>query len=380
MSTSAHEGVLPALSAIPEDVQSLADYERHAQAHFPATSWQHLQSGSGAERSLRENLQQFERYQIVPNMLQNLQHATTEIELFGHRHATPFMLAPVAYHRLAHPEGEIASIRAATALDTTMIVSTLASYTLEEIADSARSATIELGRKSPPPLWFQLYFQADLGYTAELIQRAESSGYQAIVFTVDASIKRSSFLLPEGVDAANLRGMPRLSQNAHMAQGSIVFGSALLQAMPTWESLQWLRQQTKLPIIVKGLLAPNDARKGRDLGADGLIVSNHGGRVMDGLASPLDQLPSMIEAVDDAIPILLDSGVRSGTDILKALALGAKAALIGRPQMHALAVGGLVGVAHMLHILRAELELAMAHTGCAHPHAIPRSILKQIGR
>lgn len=356
---------LPPLSVIPADIRSLPDYERRAEAHLPPATWRHIQSGEGPESSLAANRAQFGRHHLVPRMLADMRGATTELELFGLRHAAPILLAPVAYHRLAHAQGELATISAATALDTTMVVSTLSSMSLEDIADAARAAAAELRMPAPPPLWFQLYFQPDRSYTAELVRRAEAAGYQVLVFTVDASVKRSDFALPPGVEAVNLRGMPRLSQNAEVASGRIVFGTPLLDAAPTWESLAWLRSLTRLPIVIKGLLSPEDARLARDHGADGIIVSNHGGRVLDGLACPLDMLPAMVEAVEDRLPLLLDSGVRHGTDILKALALGARATLIGRPQLHALAVAGMQGVAHMLHILRAELELAMAHAGCS---------------
>lgn len=365
---------LPPLTVIPADLQSLADYERRAERHLPPATWRHLQGGADAERSLAANRAQFDRHDLLPRMLRDLAGATTELELFGLRHAAPILLAPLAYHRLAHPEGELATIRAATALDTTMVVSTLSSMTLEDIADAARSAAAELARPAPP-LWFQLYFQPERQATAELVRRAEAAGYQLLVCTVDAAVKRSGFVLPPGVEAANLRGLPRLSQNSHAGDGRIVFGTPLLQAAPNWESLAWLRATTKLPIVVKGLLSPEDARLALRHGVDGIIVSNHGGRVMDGLRPPLLALPAMVEAVEGRIPLLLDGGVRYGTDVLQALALGARAVLVGRPQLHALAVAGLPGVAHMLHMLRAELELAMAQTGCASLAAIDRRLL-----
>ena len=256
-----------------------------------------------------------------------------------------------------------------------MVVSTLSSIPLEDIAEAARAAARELGRPAPPPLWFQLYMQPHRDHSAELVRRAEAAGYQALVFTVDASVKRSGFALPPGVEAANLRHMPHLSQSTSPADGAILFGTPLLDAAPTWDDLAWLRATTRLPIVVKGLLSPDDARRAQAHGADAIIVSNHGGRVLDGLAAPLDMLPAMIEAVDDRLPLLLDGGVRHGTDVLKALALGASAVLIGRPQLHALAVAGIAGVAHMLHILRAELELAMAQVGRPTLSTIDESLL-----
>lgn len=366
---------LPPLTAIPADLQSLADYERRAEAHLAPAAWRHIQSGAGAELSLAANRAQFDRLRLVPRALADMRDATTEVELFGLRHATPILLAPLAYHRLAHPQGELATIGAATALDTAMVVSTLSSIPLEDIAEAARTAARELGKPAPPPLWFQLYMQPDRDHTSELVRRAETAGYQVLAFTVDASVKRSGFTLPPGVEAANLRHMPGVTQNTRPADGRILLGTPLLDAAPTWQDLAWLRATTRLPIVVKGLLSPDDARLAREHGADAIVVSNHGGRVLDGLASPLDMLPAIAEAVDGALPLLLDGGVRHGTDVLKALALGARAVLVGRPQLHALAVAGMPGVAHMLHILRAELELAMAQTGRPTLSSIDESLL-----
>ncbi|PKQ01125.1 MAG: alpha-hydroxy-acid oxidizing enzyme [Alphaproteobacteria bacterium HGW-Alphaproteobacteria-13] len=366
---------LPPLTAIPADLQSLADYERRAEAHLAPHVWRHIQSGAGAELSLAANRAQYDRRRLVPRALADMRGATSDVDLFGLRHAAPILLAPVAYHRLAHPQGELATINAATALDTTMVVSTLSSIPLEDIAEAARAAARELRKPAPPPLWFQLYVQPDREHTAELVRRAEIAGYQVLVFTVDASAKRAGFALPPGVEAANLRHWPGVTQDSRPADGRILLGTPLLDAAPTWQDLAWLRTLTRLPIVVKGLLSPDDARTAREQGADAIIVSNHGGRVLDGLAAPLDMLPAMAEAVDGALPLLLDGGIRHGTDVLKALALGASAVLVGRPQIHALAVAGMQGVAHMLHILRAELELAMAQTGRPTLSAIDESLL-----
>lgn len=365
----------PPLTAIPPHFRALADYERQAPAHLAGEVWRHIESGAGPERSLAANRAQFDRYRLVPRMLSDLRGGSTAVTLFGQRHAAPILLAPVAYHRLAHPQGEIATMNAATALDTTMVVSTLSSFTLEDIAATARAAAAELGRTACPPLWFQLYFQPDRAHTLELVRRAEAAGYGLLMVTVDASVKHSTFTLPPGVEAANLRAMPRIAHQADPIGGNILFGTALMDAAPTWDDIDWLRSQTRLPMVLKGLLSAEDARRALDHGIDGIVVSNHGGRVLDGLVDPLDALPAMADAVGDRMPLLLDSGVRQGTDILKALALGAKAVLVGRPQLHALAVAGLPGVAHMLHILRAELELAMAQTGRPSPQAVDRTML-----
>lgn len=355
---------MPPLAAIPAELRSLSDYERRAGEHFEADAWQHVQSGSDAGLTLSDNRAQFDGLRFMPRMLRDLSEGSTALDLFGRRHAAPILLAPLAYHCLAHPAGEVASIQAATALDTTMVVSTLSSVPLEEIADAARAAAAELSR-GLPPLWFQLYFQPDRAHSLELVRRAEVAGYEVLVVTVDAAIKRSEFMLPEGVTAANLAAFPRTTQRSEAVRDRIVFGTPLADAAPTWADIAWLRGETRLPIVIKGLLSPEDALLALQHGADGIVVSNHGGRVLDGLVTPMAALPRMATAVEGKVPLLLDGGVRRGTDVLKALASGASAVMVGRPQLHALAVAGMAGVAHMLHILRAEFELAMAQVGCA---------------
>ena len=365
--------LLPPFAAIPAGLQTLDDYEHQAARHMPADSWEHLQNGAGSNITLADNRAAFDRMRLLPRMLQDLRGGTTAIELFGRRHEAPILLAPLAYQRLAHPEGELAVVRAAMAMAVGTVVSTLSSVPLEDIATAGRNAALELG-SAPAPLWFQLYLQEDRGWSAELVSRAEAAGYEAIVLTVDASIKRSDFILPPGIDAANLRGMPRLRQTS-APQGRILFGTPLADAAPGWDDLAWLRTRTSLPLVVKGVLAAEDARRAVAAGVDGLIVSNHGGRVLDGLPSALDVMPDIVDAVMGQVPLLLDGGVRSGTDIVKALALGASAVLIGRPQMHGLAVAGMAGVAHIAHILRAELELAMAQLGCRTVADVGRGVL-----
>ncbi|EIZ80943.1 putative oxidoreductase [Novosphingobium sp. Rr 2-17] len=352
---------LSPLAAIPPDLRSLADYEARAQAHFAPEVWRHLQEGAGREITLRENRAAFDRIGLLPRAMANLD-GHTRIELFGRTHAAPILLAPLAYQRLAHPDGEMATAHAAAALETGMVVSTLASVEIEAIAQGAVALARELG-KGDPPLWFQLYLQPDRAHSLELVRRAEAAGYEAIVLTIDAALKPTGITLPPGVDAVNLAGMPRARHTA-VPGGRILLGTPLTDAAPRWDDLAWLRGQTKLPVLVKGLVLGEDARRCVDEGADGLIVSNHGGRVLDGLPSVLDLIADVADATGGSIPLLVDGGIRSGTDVVKALALGAKAVLVGRPQMHALAVAGMPGVAHMLHLLRTELEAAMAQLGC----------------
>ncbi len=357
------EPVSAPFDRIPPGMGSLPDYERQARHHVEAHAWAHIESGADQGLSLTRNREAFDRIALQPESLADLSQAQTRQTLLGQELLWPVLLAPVAYHRLAHPEGELATVRAAMAMHTGMIASTLSSYTLEDIAQTAKAASKELGRSAP--LWFQLYSQPDRKDTLTLIRRAESAGYQAIVWTVDAGIKRSGYPLPAGVEPANLRGMPQQRHVSDLMSEQVLFGTPLANQAPTWADLEWLRAQTALPLIVKGVLSPASAVKARALGADALVVSNHGGRVLDGAVSPLHALPQIRDVVGPAFPLLFDSGVRYGTDVFKALNLGADAVLIGRPQLHAVAVAGMLGVAHMLHLLRAEFELAMAQMGCA---------------
>ncbi|GEQ77738.1 alpha-hydroxy-acid oxidizing enzyme [Comamonas testosteroni] len=360
---AAGQPVKPPLTQISAQIDSLADYARLAREHMEAQAWAHLESGADQGLTLGHNRQAFDRIRLCPEPLADLSAAHTRQSLLGQSLDWPLLLAPVAYQQLAHPEGELATARAAMAMRTGMVVSTLSSCTLEEIAQAAQAAAQELGRSGP--LWFQLYQQPTREHTLQLIRRAEDAGYQALVWTVDAHIKRSSYPLPPGVEAVNLRGIPQPRQTGDLMSEHILFGSELARGAPTWDNLVWLRQQTRLPLIVKGLLSARAAAQAVELGADAIVVSNHGGRVLDTAVSALEVLPAIRAATPAHIPLLMDGGVRQGTDVLKAIALGASAVLLGRPQMHALATAGMLGVAHMLYLLRAELELAMAQTGCA---------------
>ena len=367
---------LPPLGVIPPQLDSLDAYRERAQAHLSPASWAHIEAGAGRELTLAANRTAFDHLRLLPRALSDLRGGSTAVDLYGRRLVAPILLAPVAYQKLAHTDGELATARAATALGTTMVVSTLSSFTIEDIAAAGRQAAAELGTVAAP-LWFQLYLQQDRGQSAELVRRAEAAGCEAIVLTVDTSIKRSSFDLPVGIDAANLRGMPRQTQTSAVG-GSMLFGTLLLDGAPRWEDLAWLRSVTRLPLLVKGLLAVADVEQAIALGADGIIVSNHGGRVLDGLPTAVEVMPAIVKAVAGRVPLLLDGGVRAGTDVVKALAIGATAVLVGRLQYHALAVAGVAGVAHVLHLLRTELELTMAQLGCATLGDIdPRCLLAQ---
>ncbi|RMH85317.1 alpha-hydroxy-acid oxidizing protein [Pseudomonas sp. AOB-7] len=351
---------LPKLQQIPAEIAALADYERFARERLSEQAWAYLAGGAADELTLADNRAAFDRLRLRSRVLRDLSGGNTRLRLFGQDFDHPIFLAPVAYQKLAHPDGELASVLAAGAVRAGMLVSTQASVELETIAAAAQT-----------PLWFQLYIQPDRDFTAALVRRAEAAGYQALVLTVDAPVsgvrnreQRAGFALPAGVEAVNLRGMRPLQASIEPPAGSLLLGGPLLAAAPTWADLAWLRGLTRLPILLKGIMSGADAEQALAAGMDGLIVSNHGGRSLDGLPATIEALPEVAAAVQKQVPLLLDGGIRRGSDVLKALALGADGVLVGRPYVFGLAAAGAVGVAHVLQMLRGELEVAMALTGC----------------
>jgi len=351
---------LPPLTQIPADVAAVMDYEPLARARMTAQAWAYLQGGAADELTLADNLAAFRRLRLLPRVLGKVADGNTRVTLFGQTHAAPILLAPVAFQQLAHPEGERATALAASAMQTGMVVSTQAGFDLETLARGAQA-----------PLWFQLYIQPDRDFTRALVARAEAAGYQALVLTVDAPVngarnreQRAGFALPAGIAPVNLQGMRALPAEPLHAGGLSLLQTELLRRAATWEDLRWLCGATNLPILLKGVLAPDDALRAADMGAAGVIVSNHGGRTLDGVAATIDALPAVVAAVGSRLPVLVDGGIRRGTDVFKALALGACAVLVGRPFVYGLAAAGAPGVVHVLHLLRTELEIAMALTGC----------------
>jgi 4-hydroxymandelate oxidase len=362
---------LPPLTSIPADCVALGDYESLARERVDSAAWAYLNGGAADELTVADNIAAFRRLRLLPRVLRDLRSAHTRVELFGDTFQHPIFIAPMALHRLAHEHAELATMTGASAAQAGMIVSTESSVRLETIAQSAQS-----------PLWFQLYLQADRGFTRELVQRAEASGYRALVLTVDAPIngvrnreQRSGFRVPSTISPVNLHGMNPRPQRAARVGESPLFATGLLDHAARWSDVEWLRKQTRLPIILKGILHADDAHRAIEQGAAGLIVSNHGGRTLDTVAATIDVLPAIAERVDGRVPVLLDGGIRRGTDVLKALALGASAILVGRPILHGLAAAGAAGVAHVLTILHAELEAAMALSGCATVAEIHRSLI-----
>lgn len=365
---------LPKLQDIPNAVVSVADYEPLARDRLTEQAWAYLSGGAADEFTLRDNCAAFQRIALRARVLQDLNGGNTRLELFGRSFEFPILLAPVAYQTMFHPDGERATTLAASAMGAGMVVSTQASLLIEDIAHGASA-----------PLWFQLYIQPDRGFTRELAQRAEAAGYQALVVTVDAPVsgmrnreQRAGFALPPGVEAVNLRGMAQPPMQVGAPGEPVLLGGSLLAAAPTWKDLDWLQSMTRLPVLVKGVMTGEDAKSAAAIGIDGVIVSNHGGRALDSQPPTIDVLPEIAEAVGGRMPILFDGGIRRGSDVFKALALGASATLIGRPYVYGLAAAGAVGVSHVLHILRAELEVTMALTGCRDLDAISSAAVRRL--
>jgi len=351
-------------TGILAEIRCAQDYEALAPRHLAAPTYAYIAGGSDNDITVTANRVAFAELAIVPRLLRDVRAGHTRLVIqgtaIGDSFALPILLAPVAHQRLAHEKAELESARAAHATGAGIILSTLSSCTLEEVARIA-------GRQR----WFQLYFQPQPDVTLDLVQRAHRAGYGAIVITLDASIQtpsrsaqRAGFRLPPECVAANLLGYPAAAPAELAADDSRVFQGAMKHA-PTWKDLASLIEKSPLPVWVKGVMHDGDARTLKQSGVAGLVVSNHGGRSLDGAPASLSVLPAIRAAVGDDYPLLLDGGIRSGSDAFKAIALGADAVLVGRLQVYALAVAGALGVAHMLKLLREELEACMAHAGCA---------------
>lgn len=355
-----HAAPRAALNHIPAQILCARDYELLARQFIARPSYAYIAGGSEHDITADANPRAFAELAVYPRLLHDVTAGHTGLRLAGNALPHPFLLAPVAFQKLAHPAGELETARAAGAMQTIMAVSTLASCSLEAIAEIAG-----------PGHWFQLYFQPERAATLDLLARADAAGYAAILLTLDASIQlpsfgalRAGFEMPGDCAPVNLAGYPPSPSTKPPSGQSRIFQGAM-RAAPVWDDLAWLQTQTQLPIWVKGVLHPDDAIALHDLGVAGLVVSNHGGRTLDGAPTSLAALPAIRAAVGEKFPLLLDSGIRSGGDVFKALALGADAVMIGRLQVYALSVAGALGVAHMLKLLREELEVHMAMTGCA---------------
>ncbi len=340
-------------------IVNVLDYEEAARKKLPKEVYDFIAGGAEDEISLRGNREAWGRIQLRPRMLVDVTNVDTSTEILGLRPSFPLLLAPVAMHKLADPEGEQATARAAAAAGVLMVLSTMSTYTIEEVAAAAAG-----------PKWFQLYVNPDRGVTRKMVARAEEAGYKALCLTVDVpylgrrerDLYNQLQFAPDMVPR-NFEGMvdtePYAAQNTLTAQAA-----SLIDPGMTWEGVDWLRSITSMPVLVKGVLDAEDARIALDHGVAGIIVSNHGGRQLDGVPAPVEVLPEIVEAVGGRAPVLVDGGVRRGTDIVKAVALGAQAVLVGRPYVWGLAARGEQGALHVIEMLREEFRLAMALCGC----------------
>lgn len=363
---------VPSAPSFAAPVERVGDYMSLAQTGLEPAVWRYLHEGS--DDAVAQNQRALAAVRVIPHPLRDLRGGHTRLTLLGQELAHPLVLAPIAYQRLLHTDGENASAMAASAQGGQMLVSSLASQSFSDIVQASRAGADAAGGNRAGP-WFQLYWQGERERSLRLMHRAIAAGCSAVVLTVDAPIKLASMRLPGGVSAVNLEP-PNPAPLLGPTQ-SRVFDGWMSQA-PTWDDLAWLRAQTSCPLLLKGILDADDAERALTLGCDGLVVSNHGGRVLDGAPSSFDVLPEIAQRIQGRIPILLDSGIRSGREVFVALAMGARAVLIGRPYLWGLASGGAMGVAHTIRLLRDELEMTMALAGCARLDDIALDCLRRI--
>lgn len=354
--------------ALPgEPPVALADFADLARAVLPPEVWDFVAGGSGAETTLAANRRALDRTGVLPRVLCGSSTPPTNAPLLGAAHALPVAVAPMAYQRVVHPDGEVALAAAAGAAGIPYVASTLGSIPIEQVA------------RAGGDVWFQLYWLRDRGLVADLLDRAEAAGCTALVLTVDVPILgrrlrdlRNSFAIPADVVAANLpTGRESLAHRATPGTSAVAAHTgAVFAPAVSWDDLEWLRERTAVPLVVKGVLDPRDAARAVAAGADAVVVSNHGGRQLDGAPATVTALPAVVDAVGDRCEVLLDSGVRGGVDVLRALALGAQGVLVGRPLLWALAAGGRAGAERALALLADEFRDALTLAGCADVAAV----------
>jgi 4-hydroxymandelate oxidase len=351
---------------------SLRELELEAQRRLDPAVYDYFAGGADDEITVRSNETAFAHIGLLPRVLRGAGPATLETTILGCHLSMPVLIGPTAFHKLAHPEGESATARAAAAAGTIMIVSMASTIAIEEVATAGRN-----GESGETNLWFQIYLQPDHGFTESIIRRAEAADCSAIVVTVDSptfgrrerDLRNSFNDLPSEMCCENLR--EPMSGESRGPARKIVFSTEF-----SWKNIEWLRKVTELKIVLKGIAHPEDAKFAVRHGVDAVLVSNHGGRQLDTVPATIDLLPAIVDAVDGRIPLLLDGGIRRGTDALKALALGANAVAIGRPVLWGLALAGEAGVAQVLEILRSELDRAVTLCGCSSVHDLTPGLLQ----
>ncbi len=351
---------------------SLREFEAEARRRLDSRVYDYFAGGTDDEITLKANEAAFARLALLPRVLRGGKAPDLAVALLGSTASLPVLIAPTAFHRLAHSDGECATAEGAAAAETIMIVSMASTVAIEEVAAAARKAAAGTGAN----LWFQLYIQPDLGFTEAIVRRAEAAGCKALVVTVDSPVfghgardLHNEFVdLPAGLCCENLREPSARGQPGRVRP--IVFSPEL-----SWEHIDWLRRLTTLPVVLKGITHPEDARLALDRGVDALVVSNHGGRQLDTVPATIECLPAIADTVCGKLPLVLDGGIRRGGDIVKALALGATAVAVGRPVLWGLAAAGADGVRQVLEILRSELARALALCGCSSPRDVNRDLV-----
>lgn len=373
--------IWPSFAAMSPHYVCVSDFEVQARKVLPRAVYDYYRSGADEQRTLADNVEAFNRWCLVPRVLRNVSMVDLSVSVLGQKLSMPVCIAATAMQRMAHPEGETATARACRAVGTGMMLSSWATSTIEEVAEASALATGAGGI-----LWMQLYIYRDRELTLSLVRRAEQAGYQAVFLTVDTPYLgrrwddvRNQFKLPTHLSMSNFSSASlSFSESSYgNDSGLAVYVAKAIDPSLSWDDLRWLKKHTYLPVIVKGVLSAEDAVQAVNYGVDGILVSNHGARQLDGVPATLDVLSEVVSAVQGRCDVFLDGGVRQGTDVLKALALGAKAVFIGRPVLWGLACQGEQGVTELLMLLKEELRLAMALAGCRSVSEVSRALVRR---
>ncbi|MFM9096905.1 MAG: alpha-hydroxy acid oxidase [Phycisphaerales bacterium] len=363
------------MAIAPDELLSLDDFERHALEVLPAMPRDYYRSGAWAETTLRENRAAWDRLRLWYRVMRDVSQRTSRTPVLGREAAMPVCVAPTALQCMAHPDGELATARASARAGVPMILSSLSSTSIEDVR--AAATAVDPAART----WMQIYIGRDRGAVRALAQRAQAAGCDALVLTVDTPVWgirerdiRNHFRVPDGMRIVHLErpGGP----TGHAGRGIHEALAWTIDASLTWDDVAWLRASTPLPVILKGICRADDARRAVEAGASGILVSNHGGRQLDGAPATIEALPHCVEAVAGRVPVLVDGGVRRGIDVLRARALGAQAVCVGRPVLWGLACAGEAGVERVLAILRQELDVALALAGFASPDEVGADLLR----